>query len=85
MTATAIVEALDVRKDLAACVVSREQVEVVHELDLERCEEALRHGVVPAVALATHARNDERRAHVQRPGAQPGFGWATSGNDAERC
>lgn len=55
MQAFAIVEQLNVLKDLRSCLVSRLIIAVVNDLILQRTEEAFDHGVVIAVALAAHA------------------------------
>src|SRR5579864_5304484 len=62
MRSLPVVEDLDVFEGLAACAVAVLEGAVPHELFLEGREEALGHGVVPAVALAAHAR-----AHLVAP------------------
>ena len=61
-----VVEDLDVLEDFAASVRPRLERVVSDELLLERREEALGDGVVPAVALAAHAL-----AHAVAPEASP--------------
>src|SRR5579859_7860470 len=62
MRSLPVVEDLDVFEGLAASVSAALEGAVSHELFLEGREEALRHGVVPTVALAAHAR-----AHLVAP------------------
>src|SRR5437762_2617961 len=50
-----IVEELDVLDDRVACVRACRPRGVPKQLDFQRREEALRHGVVPAVGASTHA------------------------------
>src|SRR3954466_11792290 len=50
-----VVEDLDVLEDVGARSCSRIEGALAHELLLQRREEALGDGVVPAVALAAHA------------------------------
>lgn len=58
MQPLAIIEPFDKRKDLPARLIPRVIGLVVDELVLQGAEEALRHRVVIAVALPTHARRD---------------------------
>src|SRR5919106_1431154 len=51
-----VVEPLDVVEQLADRLLARPVLAVVLQLGLQRAEEALSHGVVVAVATATHAR-----------------------------
>ena len=50
-----IVEHLDEFKHLRLGFLSRVVIPLMHQLILERTEETLNHGIVIAVALATHA------------------------------
>ena len=56
--ATGIVEALDVLEQIAPGLVAGSVDPVVDPLGLQRVEEALHRGVVPAVALAAHGGGD---------------------------
>lgn len=59
-----IVEALDVVKDVGACLVTRAVLAPVTALDLHRGEETLHDGVIPDIPGATHAARDpELREH----------------------
>src|SRR3989442_1790589 len=58
MPATTVVEGFDVVEDRIARLAATDVVVSVDELRLERREEALRHRVVPAIALAAHAGDD---------------------------
>ena len=58
MAPTGVVEGLDVLEDGGPGLASSDVVRAVDELGLERREEALRDGVVPAIALAAHAAVD---------------------------
>ena len=51
----AVVEPLDVVDDVRLGFVPGPVITVSHTLDLQGLEETLRHGVVPTIALATHA------------------------------
>src|SRR5213593_518518 len=53
-----IVEDFDVVEERRARGGPRGPERIVHELDLERGEEALRHRIVPAVTPPTHAADD---------------------------
>ena len=64
MQPLAIVEAFDERKDLPARLVPRVIRLVMNEFILERAEEAFRHGIVIAIALAAHARRDAELREV---------------------
>src|SRR5690348_4788044 len=55
MSALSVVEDLDVFKDLGARSGSRHEGTIADELFLQRREEALGDGVIPAVAFAAHA------------------------------
>ena len=61
MQPLAIVEAFDERKDVLTRLVARLIGSVMNEFVLERAEEAFRHGIVIAIALAAHARRDAER------------------------
>src|SRR2546422_927227 len=58
MTALSIVEELQVLEEIGTRGGARGPGGVVDELDLQRREEALGHGVVPAIAPAAHAADD---------------------------
>src|SRR5262245_48963379 len=58
MQPSAVVEDLDVFEDGVVQLEARRPAPTVDELVLERCEEGLDDGVVPAVAFATHADGD---------------------------
>src|SRR5712692_1803337 len=58
MPSPPVVERLEVLEELAARRGPRVPSRVVDELDLQRCEEALGDGVVPAIALPAHAADD---------------------------
>src|SRR5258706_6031847 len=58
MTTLSIVEDLDVLEDRVARLCARDEIGVEDEVVLQRREEALSDGVVPAIALATHALHD---------------------------
>ena len=64
MQPLAIVEAFDERKDVLTRFVARLIGSVMNEFVLERAEEAFRHGIVVAIALATHARRDTERREL---------------------
>src|SRR5215204_4000728 len=74
VAALAVVEGLDVLEDLGDQLAPRRPRAAVHELFLERREEALGDGVVVAVALGAHRDGDagvagllaEAQAHVLR-------------------
>ena len=53
-----IVELLEVLEDLAVRLRPRGPARVVGQLDLHRGEEALRHGIIPAVTAPAHAADD---------------------------
>jgi hypothetical protein len=58
MAPLAAVENLDVLEELGAGRLSRRPARVVHQLDLQRREEALGHGIVPTIAAPAHAADD---------------------------
>ena len=58
MASMAVVEDLDQLGDGARCLKLRAARDAIDELGLQRREEALGDGVVPAVALAAHAADD---------------------------
>jgi hypothetical protein len=58
MSSLPIVEELEVLEQVSARRGARGPRSVVNELDLERREEALGDGVVPAIATAAHAADD---------------------------
>ena len=58
MPARPVIEHLDVLEDILPCGVTNRVVPMVHELTLECPEEAFNPGVVPAVAVATHAGDE---------------------------
>jgi hypothetical protein len=60
-----IVEAMDVAGDGRVCI-GLGGIHAGDFLVLERSKEALRHGVVPAVAFAAYARHNAVRAHPRR-------------------
>ena len=64
MPPDSVVEDLDVLEDLASSLRSRVVPAEVLKLGLERTEEALRHRVVPAVALPAHACEDPALAEL---------------------
>lgn len=58
MPSLPIVEDLDVFKDILRGFVSGSVVSMIDQLTLERSEETLDAGVVPAVAFAAHAGDE---------------------------
>ena len=58
MPATTVVEGFDVFEDRSTGLPATDVVVSVDELRLEGREEALRDGVIPAIALAAHAADD---------------------------
>lgn len=65
MQPLAIVKPFDEGKDVLTRVVARLICSVMNEFVLQRAEEALRHGIVVAIPLATHTRRHaERREPV---------------------
>ncbi len=58
MPPLAVVELLDGRGDLAPRLPAGGPARLVPQLDLQRREETLGHGVIPAVAAAAHAADD---------------------------
>src|SRR5205085_11393470 len=53
-----VVEAVDVQRDVTLDIVRVVPLRMILEFELERREEALSDGVVPAVSLAAHAAPD---------------------------
>lgn len=64
MQPLAIVKAFDEREDVLTRFVAGLIAAVMNEFVLERAEEAFRHGIVVAIALATHARRDAERREL---------------------
>src|SRR5580693_2455438 len=60
MPALPVVPVLDVEFDRSSCLRSGSPGAFGFELDLDRSEEALDDGIVPAVALAAHARRNAK-------------------------
>src|SRR5690349_2675855 len=56
MATASVVVNLDVLEDGSGCLLACPELLQVHELGLERVEEALHRRVVPAVTLSAHAR-----------------------------
>ena len=76
VTASPIIEHLNVLEDILSRGVTCFVVPMVHELALECPEEAFDTGVVPTVAFTTHARGDAVLAEqmlVTRGGILGGF------------
>ena len=64
MEPLAVIEAFDERKDVLPGVVSRLIRLMVNQLILQGTEEAFRHGIVVAIAFATHARGQAERGEA---------------------
>ena len=58
MTASPIIEHLNVFEDVLCRLFTGRVASMIHELTLECPEEAFDTGVVPAVAVATHAGDE---------------------------
>src|SRR4051794_33152324 len=88
MAASAVVEGFHVLEDRALGGLPGREGRAVHELGLERAEEALHGRVVPAVALAAH-RLDGPVAGQRRPVGPArvlgGFKWSTQHLDQGGC
>lgn len=57
MDTLAVIEHLDVLEDRRSSRLAADEHAAIDKFELQRCEEALRHGVVPAVALSGHTRD----------------------------
>ena len=57
-----MIEHLDILEDVLGCFAPRRVLPMVHELALQRPEEALHTGIVPTVAFAAHTGCDAMRA-----------------------
>ena len=53
-----VIEALDVRKDLASGVLARWEASAIDAFDFQRTKERFHRGIIVAAAFATHAGND---------------------------
>ena len=60
MAPLAVIEHLDVLEQLGAGRRARLPRRIMHQLDLQRREEALGHGIVPTIAAPARAADDAR-------------------------